>query len=63
MSQESEAELSQIIQAVYAEIDRKTQMQSSMRRFKIQKTELSGRWDVAYCIMRYSELLCWKVAA
>ena len=24
-------------------------MQSSTRRFKIQKTELSGRWDVAYC--------------
>lgn len=49
LSQESETELSQIIQAVYAEINRKTQMQSSTRQFKIQKKDLSGRWDVAYC--------------
>jgi hypothetical protein len=49
LSQESETELSHIIQAVHAEIDRKTQMQSNTRRFKIRKTELSGRWDVAYC--------------
>ena len=49
LSQESETELSQIIQAVHAEIDRKTQMQATTRRFKIRKTELSGRWDVAYC--------------
>ncbi|KUO62223.1 MAG: hypothetical protein APF84_12825 [Gracilibacter sp. BRH_c7a] len=49
LSLESETELSQIIQAVYAEIDRKTQAQSTTRRFKIRKQELGGRWDVAFC--------------
>jgi hypothetical protein len=49
LSQESETELSQIMQAVHAEIDRKTQMLVTMRQFKIQKKNLSGRWDVAYC--------------
>jgi len=49
LSKESETELSQIIQAVYAEIDRKTQIQSTMRQFEIWKKELGGRWDVAYC--------------
>lgn len=49
LSLESETELSQIIQAVYAEIDRKIQAQSTTRRFKIRKKELGGRWDVAFC--------------
>ncbi len=49
LSQESETELSQIVRAVHAEINRKTQMQVTMRQFKIRKTELIGRWDVAFC--------------
>ena len=49
LSQESEAELAKIIQAVYAEIDRKTENQTALSRFKINKSELKQRWDVSYC--------------
>lgn len=49
LSQESENELTKIIQAVHAEIDRKTKSQKALTRFKIKKSDLGGRWDVAYC--------------
>jgi len=49
LSQESETELTKIIQAVHGEIDRKIQNQTALSRFKINKSELKQRWDVSYC--------------
>lgn len=50
LSQESETELSQIIQAVHAEIDRKTQMQATTRRFKIRKNGIER--PMGCCVLR-----------
>ena len=65
LSQESEVELAKIIQAVYAEIDRKTQNQKAFTRFEINRSELRQRWDVSYCanaVLRKQLLGCGGVA-
>lgn len=48
-SHEAERELSQIIQAVHAEIDRKIQSLSKAARFETRRKDLGCRLDVAYC--------------
>jgi hypothetical protein len=61
LSQESETELTKIIQAVYAEINRKTDNQTARTQFKIQKSDLKQRWDVSYCanaVLRQKLLEC-----
>lgn len=49
LSQESSSELAQIIEELYADIDRTTQNRIALTQFKIMKSQLAGRWDVNYC--------------